>query len=189
MEATSEDELMAGTTSSVTDSSQIPEAIRKLMQPATSSEGPKNDLGKDDFLKLMLTELKYQDPMNTKNDKDFIAQLAQFSSLEQTTKLADNMGATMQFQQLSQVSGLVGMPVEVNDFVNGKYRIGLIEEARMVDGKVKVKLTGNDTMYDPTEIRSVIHPGKVEPAGNTTNSGTSGTAADNSTVQTAVSGQ
>lgn len=189
---------MADVTSSTSTTAAIPDAIRKLMQPSTTADtGPQNDLGKDDFLKLMLTELKYQDPMNAKNDKDFIAQLAQFSSLEQTTKLADNLGATVQFQQLSQVSGLVGMPVEVNDFVNGKYRVGIIEEARMVDGKVKVKLSGNDTLYDPAEIRSVIHPGAVVPAdgsGSTTaaasaTAGTSGTAADNSTVQAAVSGQ
>jgi flagellar basal-body rod modification protein FlgD len=188
---------MADVTSSTSTTAGIPDAIRKLMQAPTAPEGPKNELGKDDFLKLMLTELKFQDPMNAKNDKEFIAQLAQFSSLEQTTKLADNLGANMQFQQLSQVSGLVGMPVEVNDFVGGKYRIGIVEEARMVDGKVKIKLTGNDTMYDPTEIRSVIHPGKVEPAGTTTQTAaasnasttTGGTAADNTTVQSTVTGQ
>jgi flagellar basal-body rod modification protein FlgD len=177
----SEDELMAGTTTSVADNSALPEAIRKLMKTETKSEGPKNALGKDDFLKLMLTELKFQDPLNMKEDKEFIAQLAQFSSLEQTTKLADNLGATMQFQQLSQVSGLVGMPVEVNDFVNGKYKVGIVEEARLIDGKTKIKI--GETMYDPSEIRSVLHPGAVTPASP------AAAATANTAVQTAVSGQ
>jgi flagellar basal-body rod modification protein FlgD len=180
---------MAGTTTSIADNSALPEAIRNLMKTETKSEGPKNALGKDDFLKLMLTELKFQDPLNMKEDKEFIAQLAQFSSLEQTTKLADNIGASMQFQQLSQVSGLVGMPVEVNDFVNGKYKVGIVEEARLIDGKTKVKI-GN-TMYDPSEIRSVLHPGALTsapPAAGTSNN--SGNATANSTpVQSAVSGQ
>jgi len=47
----------------------------------------KNSLSKDDFLKLLITELRYQDAMEPMNDREFMAQLAQMSSLEQMQNL------------------------------------------------------------------------------------------------------
>ena len=55
---------------------------------AEEGEGRRNVLGKDDFLKLMVAQMQHQDPMNPADDKDNIAQMAQFSSLEQITNLA-----------------------------------------------------------------------------------------------------
>lgn len=57
----------------------------------TSSTKEKTTLGKDDFMKLMITQLKYQDPMNPLDSSQYSAQLAQFSSLEQLTNLNDNI--------------------------------------------------------------------------------------------------
>src|SRR3954469_966156 len=68
-------------------------------------------LGKDEFLKLLVTQLQHQDPMNPMDDKDFMGQMAQFSSLEQITNL---VAATQQqafSSQMSQAVGLIGHQV------------------------------------------------------------------------------
>jgi flagellar basal-body rod modification protein FlgD len=58
---------------------------------ANRPEGPRprNSLGKDEFMQLLVTQLRYQDPMNPANAQEFAAQLAQFSSLEQLVNLGE----------------------------------------------------------------------------------------------------
>lgn len=80
-----------------------------------------DELGKDDFLQLMVTKLQYQDPLNPMQDEDFIAQLAQFSSLEQMSNISDALETSnewdyLQMQSLNNVlaSGLIGREVEAD---------------------------------------------------------------------------
>jgi flagellar basal-body rod modification protein FlgD len=51
-----------------------------------------SNLGKDDFLNLLVTQLRYQDPLEPMQDSDFVAQLAQFSSLEQLSNINTTLG-------------------------------------------------------------------------------------------------
>ena len=51
--------------------------------------GTKQSLDKDAFLKLMVTQLKYQDPLDPQDNSEYVAELAQFSSLEQMTNVAE----------------------------------------------------------------------------------------------------
>jgi len=61
---------------------------------ATSTTSGSSSMGKDDFLKLMIEELKNQDPMNPMDGTQYASQLAQFSSLEQLSNLNDTMTAS-----------------------------------------------------------------------------------------------
>jgi flagellar basal-body rod modification protein FlgD len=78
-------------------------------------------LGKDDFLQLLVAKLANQDPMNPVADEDFIAQLAQFSSLEQLSNMNDNLLQDIQWNyMLSQTisntmaTSLIGRTVKAD---------------------------------------------------------------------------
>ena len=63
-------------------------------QSNTTLTGTNSDLGKDDFLQLLVAQLSNQDPMNPQDGAAFVAQLAQFSSLEQLISIRDATEAT-----------------------------------------------------------------------------------------------
>ncbi|GMV50180.1 hypothetical protein FBQ96_05605 [Nitrospirales bacterium NOB] len=69
-----------------------------------TSDGPK-PLGQDDFLKLLMTQLQHQDPLKPVDDQAFIAQTAQFSQLEQMSKLVTLMEKSVSLQEAAQNNG------------------------------------------------------------------------------------
>ncbi|MEW6050482.1 MAG: flagellar hook capping FlgD N-terminal domain-containing protein [Candidatus Zixiibacteriota bacterium] len=66
--------------------------------------GSMQSLGKDDFLQLLVTKLQNQDPLQPMQDEDFIAQLAQFSSLEQMNNIAEGISTSNQWDYLQMQS-------------------------------------------------------------------------------------
>ncbi|WP_047984878.1 flagellar hook assembly protein FlgD [Ornithinibacillus californiensis] len=86
----------------------------------TSTRGvPDNNLGKDDFMKILMTQLQNQDPSNPMDDREFISQLAQFSSLEQTMNMSKAINELVQSQQLNpiiQYSHLIGKTVSYQGY-------------------------------------------------------------------------
>lgn len=74
-----------------------------------SSTTGNSELGKEAFLQLLITQLSNQDPLNPTNDTEFIAQMSQFSSLEQLINISEQLD-TMS-QSLGAVSGLIGKQV------------------------------------------------------------------------------
>jgi flagellar basal-body rod modification protein FlgD len=76
-------------------------------------DGQKSTLGKDAFLQLLMTQLQHQDPTQPQDDSAFIAQLAQFSSLEKLTTMDTTL--TTISQMLSTASSAIGAPVSMPD--------------------------------------------------------------------------
>lgn len=80
-------------------------------------ETPKEqELGRDEFLKLLVAQLENQDPMSPQENGEFVAQLAQFSSLEEAQNLTqgfENFASNFQSSQHLQATSLVGRPVHV----------------------------------------------------------------------------
>lgn len=82
-------------------------------------------LGKDDFLLLFTSQLRYQDPLKPLESKEFTTQMAQFSSLEQLFNLNDNVEKLILYQQSLNngiATGLLGKTVKTVDDVVAKVK-------------------------------------------------------------------
>ncbi|UCD16224.1 MAG: flagellar hook assembly protein FlgD [Candidatus Zixiibacteriota bacterium] len=82
---------------------------------------PDNILGKEDFLRLLVTQLTHQDPLEPMEDQEFIAQLAQFSSLEQLQNMNSVLGESVQWDYLqmqtinnTMATSLIGKDVKAS---------------------------------------------------------------------------
>jgi flagellar basal-body rod modification protein FlgD len=72
-----------------------------------------NPMGMEDFLKILLTQLTYQDPLKPMDNQEFMAQMAQFTSLEQTQQLNEKMSTLISNQAALQSVGLIGRTVDI----------------------------------------------------------------------------
>lgn len=79
----------------------------------TAADTKQLGIGQEDFLKILLTQLTYQDPLKPMDNQEFIAQMAQFTSLEQTRQLNDGLENLLKIQSATQSVGLIGKTVEV----------------------------------------------------------------------------
>ncbi len=99
-----------------------------------------SSMGKDDFLKMLVTQLKYQDPLKPMEDKEFIAQMAQFSSLEQM----QNMNATI---VATQATSMIGKKVQWMDREQ-VIQSGLVKAVNITDGTPKLVVGDNIVPID-----------------------------------------
>lgn len=142
------------------------------------------ELGKDAFLQLLVTQLRYQDPLNPQDNSEYIAELANFSSLEQMTnvvknledlgKIVNNIDSSVLVGQLSSMIGKNidwvettesadenGNPISSSETLSGR-----VTSVTIVDGNPSVIVMDEDgkrhqvdiskigNIYDPTEEKS-----------------------------------
>jgi flagellar basal-body rod modification protein FlgD len=98
---------------------------------AATPENPNGELGKNDFLKLMVAQLQAQNPLEPTNDTEYIAELAQFSQLEQTTNIAQTSSQAAVSQQVAQAVGLIGHTVSYVDPSTGASAQGKVQNVEI----------------------------------------------------------
>ncbi|HHV18511.1 MAG TPA: flagellar hook capping protein [Thermoanaerobacterales bacterium] len=100
------------------------------------------NLGKDDFLKLLVTQLRYQNPLEPMDNKEYIAQLAQFSSLEQMQNLNMQVANLSAISTIGKTAKAVIEEKEVEGIIKGiafdKGRVNLIVGDE--EGEIKVPI-------------------------------------------------
>ena len=103
---------------------------------------PMDGLGQDAFLQLLLAQLQNQDPLKPMEDKDFIAQLAQFNSLSQLTEMNQKLESFISAQPLSQGSALIGKIVSGMS-TTGQTVSGLVSGLTITGDKVTLDVGGS----------------------------------------------
>ncbi len=115
-----------------------------------ASGGAKLSLDKDDFLKILISQLSHQDPTAPMEDKEFVAQMAQFSTLEQMTNLSSEFSKLSNVLSNNHALSLLGKVVEIQDgesIVNG-----VVEE---ISGRDFPQLRVNGRYYDFSQVEKV----------------------------------
>ncbi len=118
----------------------------------TKASKKDNQLGKDEFLKLMMAQMQYQDPLSPMDNSQMIAQMAQFTSVEQLANISSQL--TAMSQSLGNSSGLIGKMVSwVGETKTGNYDIST--------GKAEVIQTVESGVVDSIIVRGGTHYVKV----------------------------
>ncbi|WP_461247667.1 flagellar hook assembly protein FlgD [Treponema sp. R6D11] len=130
---------------------QLDKFVRDYNIGLNPTRQPQQNLGKDDFLKILITQLSYQDPTAPMEDKEFIAQMAQFSTLEQMTGMAKDFSKLTSMLMGNEASSALGKSVEI------------IEGERTVQGVVQAVTRGetpevlvNGNFYDWNQVIKVF---------------------------------
>jgi len=134
----------------IVDSTQItgfkaeaPEAVERV---------PVKMLGQNEFLKLLVTQMQNQDPMKPVSDTEFIAQMAQFSSLEQTKMMSADITKLRQGNDFLQATNLLGKEVRLN-LGNMEFTKGIVTDLNVKDGEARI-IVGDKT-YTLDQVTSV----------------------------------
>ena len=134
--------------------------------PPTRQTG-NSELGKDAFLQLLITQLQHQDPTNPMDDREFIAQMAQFSSLEQMqnmTKAIETLLLSQQQTQLMNYTTFVGKEVKWHEITEEldetgkpivKEGTGIIQSLKFVDGEAVFVLEDGKEI-NPGNISAIL---------------------------------
>ncbi len=120
--------------------------------PLTKAAG--GALGKTEFLRLLVQELTNQDPLKPADNTQFIAQLAQFSTLEQKQNMNDGFSKMQSSFQAAEARGLLGVPVTAINASTGATVEGIVDQI-LVNANGSVRVDVNGTPVDIADIVSI----------------------------------
>ena len=129
-----------------------------------------DNIDKEGFLQLLLTQLQNQDPTSPMDNMEFSSQLAQFASVEQLQNLNSNFEETQKTQQVSQMQGLVGKEVSYASVENGEEARanGVVDAVRILEDGTYALINGQEVSV--ANIDTIIRAGfqmteEAEPEG------------------------
>lgn len=134
-----------------TEQARVQSQVSSFNEAIQGSNDSGTQLGRDDFLKILITQLQNQDPTKPMEDKEFISQMAQFSSLEQMTNMSQGFEQMNSLLSSSQALSVLGRTVEVQ---TGTQTVrGTVSS---VTNGAMPQITIDERQYDYSNIQRVI---------------------------------
>lgn len=134
---------------------QVSSTSQDYSLPGGQARVVSKTLDKDAFLQLFIEQLKNQDPMNPQDSNEFMAQMTQFSMLEQLTNLneeiAESMSRLILSQEITEASALLGKQVNV-ETTDGPVS-GLVEKITISGNGIKLLINGSS--YDLESVTDI----------------------------------
>jgi flagellar basal-body rod modification protein FlgD len=162
------------------------DTARRQETSATTSS-PSNEVDRDMFLKLLVAQLRYQNPLDPSSPDDFMAQTAQFTMVESLEELSQSSAASNRTQMIATASSLVGKNASYVDSA-GKSQTGLVSSARIVDSAIILKIGTVDVPLESVTSIAAAPTNAVTTTtnGGSTSTGTSGATGSNTSTGTST---
>jgi flagellar basal-body rod modification protein FlgD len=111
--------------------------------PATPTANASAALGQNDFLMLLVAQLKYQDPMKPTDSSQFMGEMAQFSTVQGVTSLGTTLSGMSHSTDVSQGIALIGKDISYQA-LDGTIASGTVSSVSATDGNVTVHIAAGD---------------------------------------------
>ena len=146
------------------------EEYMKTQGVKASEVGKKSELNKDAFLSLLVTQMQYQDPLSPMDNTEYLAQLAQYSSLEQMTNVASKLGEVYTLVEnidssvlVGQLSSMIGKEIQWTSNDGNTFYEGTVTGVSVTDGKTSVIATTKAA--DGTDLSTKVEIGNITRVG------------------------
>lgn len=129
------------------------DAIGGVLNAQDTNTTQSNTINQEDFIRLFLTQLQFQDPLEPVDNREFLAQLAQFTSLEQSRQTSQNTTDLLSMNATTQAVGLLNRQVEVSGLATAF--TGTVTAVRFTSDGAQL------TVANGTDVRTSIRLSQV----------------------------
>lgn len=141
------------------------DSIGTILNPSTASPTEQTAIRQEDFIRLFMSQLQFQDPLEPVDNREFLAQLAQFSSLEQSRQTSENTNAMLSMDSSSQALGLLNRSVQTHDGEIGTViAVRFTQEGPLLDIRQGSGSTGTVIPNVRLSMISLVRPAAVTPS-------------------------